>query len=172
LIEKIIIFEIIKLIRMEPRKLMLAAILLVFSFFAGSISAFQDDKTPDKILGLWEVGSGKARVKMFQYGNKFGGKIVWLKEPNYPDGSGPKVDKNNPDESLRKKPLLGYTNLSGFEAKGDGKYEGGTIYDPENGSTYNCVITMTDENTLEVRGYIGVSLFGRTDTWKRVVVKK
>jgi uncharacterized protein (DUF2147 family) len=156
---------------MERKKFLLVSIVLVFSFFVGSIFAVEDGKGTDKILGVWEVGSGKARVKIFQYGNKFGGKIVWLKEPNYPEG-GAKVDRNNPDESLRTKPLLGYTNLTGFEAKGDGKYENGTIYDPENGSTYNCVITMTDDNTLEVRGYIGVSLFGRTDVWKRVTVKK
>jgi len=156
---------------MKQRRFLFASIILVFSFFVGAIYAGEDGKAPDKILGLWEVGSGKARVKMFAYGNKFGGKIVWLKEPNYPEG-GVKVDKNNPDEALRTKPLLGYTNLTSFEPKGDGKYEGGTIYDPENGSTYNCEITMTDDNTLEVRGYIGVSLFGRTDVWKRVILKK
>lgn len=156
---------------MNQKKFLTLAAVLILSFLVGSLFARQDGKVHDKIIGVWEVGSGKARVKIFSYGNKFGGKIVWLKEPNYPEG-GAKVDRNNPDESLRTKPLLGYTNLTGFEAKGDGKYEGGTIYDPENGSTYNCVITMTDDNTLEVRGYIGVSLFGRTDVWKRVIVKK
>jgi uncharacterized protein (DUF2147 family) len=156
---------------MKHKKILTLSVILLVSIFVGSLFARQDGKEKDKILGVWEVGSGKARVKVFAYGNKFGGKIVWLKEPNYPEG-GVKVDKNNPDEALRTKPLLGYTNLTGFEAKGDGKYENGTIYDPENGSTYNCVITMPDDNTLEVRGYIGVSLFGRTDVWKRVTVKK
>lgn len=123
-----------------------------------------------KILGVWEVGSGKARVKIFQYGQKFGGRIVWLKEPKYPDGT-PKIDKNNPDETKRQAPLLGFMNMTGFVEKGSGKYEEGTIYDPENGSTYNCTVEMVDDNTLEVRGFIGVSLFGRTDTWKRVLLK-
>lgn len=124
----------------------------------------------DKIIGVWEVGSGKARVKITKYGDKFGGKIVWLKEPNYPDGT-KKVDKNNPDEAKRTTPLLGYNNLLGFSYKGKSEYDGGTIYDPENGSTYNCVISLEDDNTIKVRGYIGVQLFGRTDTWKRVMVK-
>ncbi|MFM7700427.1 MAG: DUF2147 domain-containing protein, partial [Bacteroidota bacterium] len=48
----------------------------------------------------------------------------------------------------------------------------GTIYDPLNGSTYSCTIKMTDPNTLDIRGYIGVSAFGRTDVWKRLAVKK
>lgn len=141
----------------------------------GSVLAFtiapDEPKVQNKIIGLWEVGSGKARVKIVSYGEKFAGRLVWLKEPTYPDGT-VKVDKNNQDESKRTVPLLGYTNLIGFVDKGNGKYEEGTIYDPENGNTYNCVITMTDDNTLEVRGYIGVSLFGRTDLWKRVILKK
>ena len=124
----------------------------------------------DKIVGLWEVGSGKARVKITKYGDKFGGKIVWLKEPTYPDGT-KKVDKNNPDETKRTIPLLGYNNLLGFSYEGKSEYDGGTIYDPENGSVYNCNISLQDDNTIEVRGYIGVSLFGRTDTWKRVTLK-
>ncbi|MES2590545.1 MAG: DUF2147 domain-containing protein [Bacteroidota bacterium] len=148
---------------------------LILLTFIGSLLAFtipQDEaKSQNKIVGLWEVGSGKARVKIVPYGEKFAGRIVWLKEPTYPDGT-VKVDKNNQDETKRSVPLLGYTNLIGFVDKGKGKYEEGTIYDPENGNTYNCTITLTDDNTLEVRGYIGVSLFGRTDIWKKVALKK
>jgi uncharacterized protein (DUF2147 family) len=125
----------------------------------------------ESIVGLWEVGSGKARVKIIKYGEKYMGRIVWLKEPNNNEGK-PKVDKNNPDESKRTVALLGLSNLLGFEYKGENKYENGTIYDPENGSTYNCTITLSDENSLDVRGFIGVSLFGRTDSWKRVILKK
>lgn len=126
----------------------------------------------NKIVGLWEVGSKKARIKIYKAKNdKYYGKIVWLKEPNYEDGT-PKIDRNNPDESKRQTPLLGYINLRDFVYKGDNKWEDGTIYDPENGSTYSCVITMTDENTIDVRGFIGVQLFGRTDTWKRLIVNK
>lgn len=137
-----------------------------------NVSKAQTAEVPesDKIVGVWEVGSGKARVKISKYGDKFGGKIVWLKEPTYADGT-KKVDKNNPDETKRSTPLLGYNNLLGFSYKGKSEYDGGTIYDPENGNVYNCNISLKDDNTLEVRGYIGVSLFGRTDTWKRVTLK-
>lgn len=132
----------------------------------------QTNDEADKIIGLWEVGSGKARIKITKYGdNKFGGKIVWLREPNDENGV-KKVDKNNPDESKRSAGLLGLNNLLGFSYKEKGEYSGGTIYDPENGSTYNCLITLEDDNTLKVRGYIGVQVFGRTDSWKRIVLKK
>ena len=146
---------------------------LLVSILMFSLLNAQTDEVveSDKIIGVWEVGSGKARVKITKYGDKFGGKIVWLKEPNYPDGN-KKVDKNNPDETKREVPLLGYNNLLGFSYKGKAEYAGGTIYDPENGNTYNCVIVLKDDNLLEVRGYIGVQLFGRTDTWKRLALKE
>jgi uncharacterized protein (DUF2147 family) len=125
----------------------------------------------DALLGVWESGSGKARVKIDKSTDKYFGKIVWLREPNNEEGK-PKVDKNNPEERLRTTPLLGYRMLKDFSYKGEKTWEDGTIYDPENGSTYSCTIKMTDENTLEVRGFIGVSLFGRTDVWKRIQLKK
>jgi uncharacterized protein (DUF2147 family) len=124
----------------------------------------------DKLLGVWEPSHGKARVKVTKVGNKYFGKIVWLKEPTYPDGS-PKVDKNNPDSKMHETPLLGYSILKDFEYSGKKTWSNGTIYDPENGSTYNCTIKLTNENTIEVRGYIGVSAIGRTDTWTRMVKK-
>ena len=125
----------------------------------------------EAILGVWESGSGKARIKIDKAADKFNGRIVWLREPKDEAGNA-KLDKNNPDESLRSKPLLGYSMLKDFIFKGDKTWEEGTIYDPESGSTYSCTITLTDENTLDVRGFIGVSLFGRTDVWKRVIIKK
>jgi uncharacterized protein (DUF2147 family) len=132
----------------------------------------QGSKESDRIVGLWEVGSKKARIKIYRAkDDKYYGKIVWLREPNYEDGT-PKVDKNNPDESKRNVPLLGYLNLRGFNYVGNNKWENGTIYDPENGSTYSCVMELVDDNTLDVRGFIGVQLFGRTDRWIRLEVKK
>jgi uncharacterized protein (DUF2147 family) len=144
----------------------------ILLFFAQLLSlAIFAQTESDAILGVWESGSGKARVKIDKAAEKFTGRIVWLREPNNDEGK-PKTDKNNPDEKLRSTPLLGYRMLRDFQYKGEKTWEEGTIYDPENGSTYSCTIKMTDENTLDVRGFIGVSLFGRTDVWKRVQLKK
>ncbi|MCZ8022972.1 MAG: DUF2147 domain-containing protein [Cyclobacteriaceae bacterium] len=148
--------------------------ILAMVFSLTTMSSFAQSAKPaeaDMLTGVWETGSGKARVKIDKVGEVFTGKIVWLREPNNEEGK-PKVDKNNPDESMRTKPLLGYKMLQNFVYAGDKVWEDGTIYDPESGSTYSCTITMTDDNTLDVRGYIGVTLFGRTDTWKRVMLKK
>jgi len=143
--------------------------LLNIIVFATTLAFSQAES--DAILGVWETGSGKARVKIDKVGENFFGKVVWLREPLNEEGK-PKVDKNNPDEKLRTVPLLGYKLLKDFSFVGEKTWEEGTIYDPENGSTYSCTIKMTDENTLDVRGFIGVSLFGRTDVWKRVQLKK
>lgn len=134
-----------------------------------TLSLFSQTATDgDKIQGVWLSGSGKAHIKITKYGDKYGGKIVWLKEPNRADGSVKKDDKN-PDKNKQSNPILGLNNLLGFTFEGDKTYEGGSIYDPENGKTYKCVITMEDANTLKVRGYVGIQMLGRTDTWKRVI---
>lgn len=121
------------------------------------------------ILGFWLTGSKKAKVEVYRCGEKYCGKIIWLKEPVYEDGT-PKRDKKNPEEKLRNRLINGMNILTDFEYDGDLEWEDGEIYDPENGKTYSCEIYMDegDKNTLNVRGYIGISLIGRTDIWNRV----
>ncbi|MDA9328845.1 DUF2147 domain-containing protein, partial [Flavobacteriales bacterium] len=102
---------------------------------------------------------------------KYYGKIVWLREPIDPVTGKPKTDKNNPDESLKDVALKGFRMLKDFVYIANGEWSEGTIYDPQNGSTYSCVIKLKDENTLDIRGYIGLKTFGRTDVWKRLIMK-
>jgi uncharacterized protein (DUF2147 family) len=110
-------------------------------------------------------------VRIYKNGEKFQGKIVWLKEPNDPETGKPKVDKNHPEEANRNRPILGLVNIWGFTNTGKNLWEDGNIYDPKNGNTYSCEIKMINSKVLEVRGYIGVSLLGRTDTWTKQVAK-
>lgn len=119
----------------------------------------------DPIVGTWFNEEQTAKVRIYQAKNdKFYGKIVWLKEPTK-NGS-PKVDENNPDEDKRNEPLDGLIILKGFEKDGSKEYEDGTIYDPKNGKTYSCIITHKGDK-LDVRGYVGISLLGRTTTWTK-----
>lgn len=123
--------------------------------------------SPDDILGNWETKDGKAHIQIFKYnGAKYGGKIVWLKEP-YDENGQLKKDKNNPDISKRDKPLIGLMNIYGFSFK-DGEFSDGLIYDPKSGKTYKCILKLENKNTLKVRGYIGFSMIGRTEEWKRI----
>jgi uncharacterized protein (DUF2147 family) len=125
----------------------------------------------DAIVGVWKTGEGTAMVRIYKNGEKYQGKIVWLKEPNDPETGKPKVDKNHPDEATRTRPILGLINVWGFVFKEDNLWDDGNIYDPKNGNTYSCTIRMENANTISVRGYIGVSLIGRTDTWTRQIAK-
>ena len=139
-------------------------IVMLLSLTAG---AQNNSAEADKITGKWLTGNGKAHIQITKYGDKYGGKIVWMREPNDETGK-PKLDIKNPDEAKRKNPKMGLSILLGFTYDGDGEYEEGTIYDPENGKTYKCVINIEGNDILKVRGYVGFSLIGRTDTWTRV----
>lgn len=149
------------------KNVQLLVLFMVAALITPILTSFRADDEADRVIGIWEPSSGKARVKIEKIGSKYYGKIVWLREPNDETGKS-KVDKNNPDESMRSVPLKGYRMLKDFSYKGNNEWADGTIYDPENGSTYKSTIKMKDNNTLEIRGYIGVSALGRTDVWKRL----
>lgn len=120
----------------------------------------------DKIEGLWYNDIKSAKVLISKGNNgKFSGKIVWLKEPL--EKGKPKLDTKNSEENLRNRPILGLQILTDFEKDEDNKYTGGTIYDPKNGKTYSCKMTYKGK-TLDIRGYIGISLLGRTTVWERI----
>ncbi len=67
----------------------------------------------------------------------------------------------------KNKPILGMIILDGLKEDGD-EWNGGKILDPKNGNFYRCYIRLKDSTTLKLRGYIGITLFGRTEYWKRV----
>lgn len=140
------------------------------SLFLLQIANAQSFKADD-LVGIWKTGEGTAMVKIYKNGEKYQGRIVWLKEPNDKEGK-PKTDVNHPDEKVHNRPIVGLINTWDFTYKEPNEWENGKIYDPKNGKTYSCTITMTSINTIEVRGYIGVSLFGRTDAWTRQVQGK
>ncbi len=140
--------------------------ILFFSLINSNLFA----QSADAVVGVWKNGEGTGMVQIYKKGDKYFGKLVWLKVPNDPDGK-PRTDINNPEAKLHSRPLKGLENLRDFVYKGENKWEDGNIYDPKTGNDYSCEMKLVDENTLEVRGYIGVSLFGRTDVWKRQVKK-
>ena len=117
------------------------------------------------VLGKWKLSTGTAIVEVYQSGEVYNGRIVWLKNPTQADGT-PAVDSKNPNEKLRSRKLMGLNMLSGL--KKDGKeYTGGKIYDPANGKTYNCSMKV-EGDVLKVRGSLDKKgLIGRTMDWFR-----
>ncbi len=127
----------------------------------------------DAILGVWNNQEKDAKIEISKCGGEYCGRIVWLKEPNYPAGSKDgipgtqKLDHNNPDPKLRKTPIIGLEIMHGFSYAGGNKWAGGTVYDPKNGKTYRGKMTLVSPNQLNLRGFVGIPLFGRTATWTR-----
>jgi uncharacterized protein (DUF2147 family) len=149
------------------------AVLLGLSFLLFLPAGLHAQKA-DAIVGKWLNGKQTAHVEIVKADGKYSGKIVWLKEPVYPanDKKGmagkEKVDRENPDPARRNRPTLGLLVLRGFVFASEGHWDSGLIYDPENGKDYKCKMTLKSADVLDVRGYIGISLIGRTETWTRV----
>jgi len=122
----------------------------------------------DACLGVWYTKDNKSKVEIYKCGDKYCGKIIWLKNAFEADGVTPNKDDKNENPKLQSRPLNGLTVVFGFKYVGDNKWEEGKIYNPENGKTYSCNWKLVDKNTLDVRGYIGISMIGETQTWKRV----
>ena len=151
------------------------SVLLVIVLVVAAVSVCADEG--DAIVGLWatdpEGGGGMAHVELVRAGDGFSGRIVWLAEPVYDEddeqgmAGQTKVDRENPDPALQSRPVLGLETLAGFRYVGRNKWKGGRVYDPDNGKTYKCVIKLSDD-VMKVRGYIGISLIGRTTFWTRV----
>lgn len=100
----------------------------------------------------------------------YSGRITWLEDNTNSDGSSPRRDEYNPDESLQKRLLKELVILTDLEYNSEDKqWQNGLIYDPENGKTYECYCEMNEDGTLYFKGYIlGITWLGRSTTWTRV----
>jgi uncharacterized protein (DUF2147 family) len=116
-------------------------------------------QTTNSILGIWLSEKKESKIEVYQQGEKYYGKIIWTKT------AGIKDDKN-PDSKLRSRPLLGLVILTNLESDGDNEWDNGKIYDPLSGKTYSCKVSLEDAK-LKLRGFVGISLFGRTSVWTR-----
>lgn len=115
----------------------------------------------DNLLGTYMTDKNEGMVEITKKDGKYYGKLLWTVTPG-------KLDDHNPDPKQKSEKLAGKEILKAFEFDGDDLWHNGTIYDPKNGKTYNCKITRDEKGNLNVRGFIGVSLIGRTTFWVKV----
>lgn len=137
------------------KKIKTLLLILVGAVSSGVVSA----ATPADILGTWINQAGDGLIEIATHDGVYEGTIR-----GGTDGQDRK-DSNNPDPALRDRSLQGLKILGNLTYRGNNKWVGGWIYDPNNGKTYKCKLKLIDNNTLQIRGYIGVSVFGRTETW-------
>lgn len=120
--------------------------------------------TGDAINGTWLTADGTSKVQISSANGAVEGRVVWLKDPQGADGQ-PKVDRLNPDASLRSRPVMGLAVLAGFRYAGNNTWDGGTIYTPASGKSYPCKITLAPDGSLKLT--VGGGVFGRTITWTK-----
>ncbi|TFW10325.1 DUF2147 domain-containing protein [Oxalobacteraceae bacterium OM1] len=120
-------------------------------------------------VGVWKTiddasGKPKALIRITDNRGEYRGKIEKLyREPG--EDPNPKCEKC--EGNLKDQPVLGMTILIGMKQDGD-EWNGGKILDPANGKVYNSKMSLAENGKkLNVRGYIGVPMLGRTQTWVR-----
>jgi uncharacterized protein (DUF2147 family) len=139
--------------------------LLLSALLAASSLAFAGNDSP---VGVWKTiddntGQPKGLVQITEAGGVLTGKVIKSFKPL----EGDKQFCTACKDERKGQPIIGLTILTGLKKNGD-KYEGGNILDPENGNVYDCKMTMLEDGKkLNVRGFLGISLLGRTQTWVR-----
>jgi uncharacterized protein (DUF2147 family) len=113
----------------------------------------------DGILGEWWTENKDGRIRFVKHADgTYRGLVTW--------GARPRKDRFNKDPKLRDRPIVG-TVLIWNLAHSDDHYEDGSIYNPEDGNTYRVKARLTSRGSLALRGYLGISLLGQTQTWTR-----
>jgi uncharacterized protein (DUF2147 family) len=163
----------VKFGKLNPKKsnnMKIKSLILFLGIFGAFIfnQAQAQQRKADDVLGIWLNQDGDAHVEMFKKNGKIYGKLVWLKFPTDDETGKAKLDKRNPDNKLKSRPVMGLEILTNFSFDGSSEWTGGEIYDPKTGKTYSCYMTFDSDNKLKIRGYIGISLIGRTTYWTRI----
>ena len=139
------------------RKFILSITALLFSTIFYSQGVIGKWKTIDD-----ETAKAKSIIEIYEKSGKIYGKVIEILEAE----NKKKVCSNCSGED-KNKPILGMVIIKGLSKEGN-EYTFGKILDPKNGKLYKCFIELEGKDKLKVRGYIGISLFGRTQYWYRV----
>ena len=136
---------------------------ILISFLLFTLQTF----CQNSVIGKWktiddETGKAKSIIDIYDKLGKIYGKVLDILEPQFK-----KSLCSNCTGSDKDQPILGMIVIKGLIKSGK-EYNGGKILDPKNGKLYKCYITLENSDKLKVRGYIGISLFGRTQYWYRV----
>jgi len=145
----------------------ITTVFIILFLVAPAVNGTAQAYKTDDILGTWLNQEATGKIQIYKEGNKYFGKLVWLRTPMDSITGLPRTDKENPDPKLKSKPLIGLVNLKNFTFDGKDEWSGGTIYDPKNGKTYKCYIQFSSVNKLKIRGYLGISMLGRNTYWTK-----
>jgi len=131
------------------------------------LGAAQADSQDSPLEGVWLHSNKRILIEIAPCGERFCGRIVWLKNSDDEMGN-PRSDPENPDPSQRSRPVMGMTVIRRLVRSASGVWSDGTIYNPADGETYSARVTLVDHDTLRVRAYKFLPLFGETKIWTRI----
>lgn len=145
------------------KKILFATYMLLFSLVSFA------QQPVDKIIGNWESIDGEVKLKfeIFAQDGKYFGKLLWASNMYEADGKTPKKDFKNPNKSLQSRSRKGIVNITNLKYY-DNKYSDGELYNPSDGNTYSLNAKLKNANELHFRGYLGISLLGKTMKFKRI----
>lgn len=134
-------------------------LVIICSLFISSLTFGQS------IIGNWETYDDKTNelksiVEIYQKGNRYYGKIKEVLAKKSQELC------TECEGNKKNTPIIGLVIIENMEKDGD-EFSDGTILDPESGTSYKCLLALENANKLKVRGYIGFSIIGRTQYWKR-----
>lgn len=118
------------------------------------------------IAGVWIDHTGRGAVEFTRCGAALCGNLVWLEKPTDDKGQ-PFRDGNNPDAKLRNRPICGLPIIGAAVPSEASAFDGGWLYNPEDGKSYKVEVKLISPNVATVTGYIGIKFLGQTFTWKR-----
>lgn len=145
-------------------RIKITGIFLFIIFFSMTVKTYA--QKADAITGVWLTEDKDGRVQIYKQNGKYYGKLIWGKDIYEADGKTSRKDVENQNEKLRNRTLLNMVLLADFSYD-DGVWTGGTVYDPKSGKTYSSKIKLQG-NSLDLRGYIGTPMLGRSTTWTRL----
>ena len=145
------------------KKILFGVIAILFSI---PVVSAQSTNKADDIIGIWLSEEKNGKIEIYKSGYKYYGKLIWGKTMFEADGRTSKKDVKNSDINLRTRKLKDLIMLTNFVFE-DNVWSGGKIYDPQAGKLYSCTMKLK-ANTLNIRGYVGISLFGRSSEWTRI----
>ena len=139
--------------------------------FSGVV--FSQQLPAKNIIGIWESVDGEVGLKfeIYQSGDQFFGKLLWASTMYEADGKTPKKDFKNPDKNLKNRSRKNIVNITNLKFK-NGEYTDGKLYNPDDGNFYSLKAKLKNNNELDFRGFMGVSLLGKTMKFKRVSTSK
>ena len=124
--------------------------------------AAQAEQTFSHPTGLWLTENERSVIKVTECGDSLCGHVHWVIE------GGMEHDSKNPDESKRNDPMCGLKVLWDFHQQGQYSWADGKIYKADEGDTYSATLQMLPTGNMKVRGYLGMPLLGKSQTWRPV----